>query len=92
MNIQKRILDLNAARESAGRELQLEINAAQGKFQEQLLAVVAQFGRDEGFTLIFEKGLVVWASETIDVTTSIVDRFNAMVPAAAPAEGGSDGQ
>lgn len=85
--IQKKILDLNAAQEAARREMQLEINAAQGKFQEQLFAVVEQFGRDEGFALILDAGLVVWASEQIDVTTAIVDRFNTMVPA-----GGGEGQ
>lgn len=78
--IQKKILDLNAARESASRELQLEIGAAQTRFQEQLLGVVEQFGRDEGFTLIIDANLVAWRAPGIDVTTALVDRFNAVVP------------
>ena len=79
--MQRKALELSQGREGASREMQMELQEAQGKFQEQLLAVVDQFGRDEGFVVIFEKGLVAFASQSIDVTTSLVDRFNHMVPA-----------
>lgn len=82
MEIQRKILELNAVRESASRELQLEISSAQARFQEQLLGVVEQFGRDEGFTLIIDSNLTAWAAPGVDVTTALVDRFNTMVPTA----------
>ena len=88
-SIQKKILEFQGAEESANRELQLEITNAQAKFEQQILAVVEQFGRDEGFALILNIGAVAWASPTVDVTTAIVDRFNQMVqnPAASGAGG-----
>ena len=62
-------------------EFQIEVSDAQNKFQEQLIRVINQFGRDEGFTLILERNTagVAFAAEAIDVTTAIVDKFNEMV-------------
>jgi outer membrane protein len=86
---QKKGLELQQAQESARNEFQIEVSEAQNRFQEQLIRVINQFGRDEGFTLVLERstGGVAFASESIDVTTAIVDKFNEMVkaPAEAPA-------
>jgi outer membrane protein len=84
-DVQRRAIDLNQAREAAGREMQLEVNEAQNRFQAQLLSVVEKFGRDEGFGVILERSLVAYASQAVDVTTALVDRFNRAAPA-APAE------
>src|SRR5882672_9323790 len=88
-DVQKKGLELQQAQESARSEFQIEVSDAQNKFQEQLIRVINQFGRDEGFTLVLERstGGVAFASESIDVTTAIVDKFNGMVkaPADAPA-------
>jgi len=84
-DLQKAGLELNQFRETARNELQMEVQEAQERFQSQLLAVVEQFGRDEGFDLVLEKSLVAYASKAVDVTTAIVDRFNKMIPAQAAA-------
>ena len=36
-----------------------------------LFAVIQQFGRDEGFTVIVESSLVAYAHESVDVTTGL---------------------
>src|SRR5262245_819853 len=85
-DIQKKGLELQQAQEAARNEFQIEVSEAQNKFQEQLLRVINQFGRDEGFTIVLERatGGVAFAAESIDVTTAIVDKFNQMVKAPAP--------
>jgi outer membrane protein len=84
-DIQKKSLELQQGQEAARNEFQIEVSDAQNKFQEQLVRVINQFGRDEGFTLIIERstGGVVFAAEAIDVTTAIVDKFNELVKAPA---------
>lgn len=88
-DVQKKGLELQQAQEAARNEFQIEVSEAQNKFQEQLIRVINSFGRDEGFTLVLERstGGVAFAAESIDVTTAIVDKFNALVkaPADAPA-------
>jgi outer membrane protein len=82
--IQKKALELKQNSEAATREMQIEFGEAQNKFQEQLLAVIQQFGRDEGFTLILESSLIAYADNSIDVTTALVDRFDKLFAAAPP--------
>ena len=80
-DIQRKTLELQQGQEAARNEFQIEVSDAQNKFQEQLIRVINQFGRDEGFTIIIERttGGVAFASEAIDVTTAIVDKFNEVV-------------
>lgn len=89
-DVQRKGLELQQAQEAARSEFQIEVSEAQNKFQDQLIRVINQFGRDEGFTLVLERstGGVAFASESIDVTTAIVDKFNELVkppPTEAPA-------
>ncbi len=77
--IQKRALDLQQAREAARNEVQFELASAQSVFQDKLLAVVEQFGREEGFTLILDRSMAAYAASGIDVTPAIVSRFNAAI-------------
>jgi outer membrane protein len=86
-DVQKKTLELQQAQEAARSEFQIEVSEAQNKFQEQLIRVINQFGRDEGFTLVLERstGGVAFASESIDITTAIVDKFNELVKAPADA-------
>lgn len=94
-DVQKKALELQQAREAARNEMQFELGSAQSKFQDKLLAVVEQFGKDEGFTLILDRSMAAYATSGIDVTTTIVDRFNAATktepkpPSSPPAK--SDG-
>ena len=69
-----------AAKELATRQLQLEISAAEARFNDQLNAAVAEFGRNEGFALILDTGTVAWAASAIDVTTAVIDQFDRMFP------------
>lgn len=77
--IQRRALDLQQAREAARNEIQFELASAQNKFQDKLLAVVEEFGREEGFTLILDRSMAAYAAASIDVTAPIVRRFNAAI-------------
>ena len=54
-DVQKKGLELQQAQEAARNEFQIEVSEAQNKFQEQLIRVINQFGRDEGFTLVLER-------------------------------------
>lgn len=81
MDIQRRLLAFEAAQEMATREMQLELSAAKGAFEEKLLIAVEQFGRDEGFQILLDRSLVAFATPAVDVTGALVERFNEMFPA-----------
>lgn len=81
---QKKSLELNSAVEAAQREDQLETTEALSKFQSQIMGVLEQFAREEGFDVILEKSLVAFSAPSVDVTSMLVERFNTLLPAAAP--------
>jgi len=90
-DIQKKQLDLQSYRDSAQKEMQIEVNEAQGKFNEQLLSVINALGKERGYTLVFAKEQVAFAADAADMTSELIERFNqetakkAAAPAAAPA-------
>ena len=81
IDIQRRLLELNNAKDLATRQLQLEVSAAEAQFNDKLRLVIAQFGRDEGFAVLFEVSTTAWASNAVDVSTAIVDLFDKLYPA-----------
>ena len=81
VDIQRKMLQLNAAQEMANAELQIEIQAVEAVFNEKLRAVIDEFGRSQSFDLILQSGAVAWAATGIDVTTAIIDQYNQMFPA-----------
>jgi len=99
-DIQKKQLDLQSFRDSAQKEMQIEVNEAQGKFNEQLLSIINTLGKERGYTLVFAKEQVAFASDAADMTSELIERFNQETakapaaaagapPAAAPAAGGA---
>ena len=86
IDIQRKLLELNAMKDMATQELQLEFAAAEARFNEKLARVVDQFARDQGFALILDATTVAWAAAAVDVTTPIVDQYNRMYPAPAAGE------
>jgi outer membrane protein len=80
LDIQKKLMDLENASNMATRELQLELNGAQQRFNELLVQGVESFGRKEGFDLLLDATLIAWANESLDVTTALIDHFDQMFP------------
>jgi len=74
--IQKKDSELQTFREGAQREMQIEVNEAQSRFQEQLFKVIHSLGKDRGYTLILERTQAVYASDGADITSEVVERFN----------------
>jgi outer membrane protein len=81
-DIQRLMLELQSFQESASRELELEYGSATNEFRDKLVATVASFGNDEGFSVILDRSQVAWAAAGIDVTSAVIDRFNSMYPVA----------
>jgi Skp family chaperone for outer membrane proteins len=81
MDIQRRTLEFSNANELASQELQLELNNAMSMFNELLLVTIDQFGRDEGFAVLFDSGVVAWSTGALDVTSALIDLVNEKFPA-----------
>jgi len=61
-----------------------EVNKKKDKIRETIIkdlqAIISKIGQEEGYTLILEKGISLFASKEIDITEKVVKRYNEMQP------------
>lgn len=81
--LQQKQIELKRLRDDASREVQAQVSDIEERFQKQVLAVIEVLGREEGFTMIFDRAALAFSSPTADVTDQIVSRLNASQASAA---------
>ena len=87
MQIERKQLELEGMQKSASRELQIEAEQAQQQWQRAVLAAVAAYGKDKGYTVLLPTEVAAYFSPSIDVTDDLIKAIDAAKPAAAPAAG-----
>jgi outer membrane protein len=80
---QERGIALERFQADAQRELEEERERALSGIERDILAVIDQVGKEQGYTLIFNKfrsGLV-YAEDAVDISPIVIQRFDAIKPA-----------
>jgi len=85
-DIQTRAIELNRLTDDATREMKVQLNDTQNKFQQMLVATIEAYGKEKNFMLILEKGAAVYNSPAIDITQDLIQKFNGLHKAAAAPE------
>jgi len=85
-DIQNKMIELNRMNDDATREMKQQLTEVQNRFQQMLLDALQAFGKEKGYTLILNSGVIDYASPQVDVTQDLIAKFNEMhkVPAASP--------
>ena len=81
--IQDKGIALERFQADAQRELEEERERALAGIEREILGVIDQVGKEQGYTLIFNKfrsGLV-YAEEAVDISPLVIQRFDAARPA-----------
>lgn len=81
--IQDKGIALERFQADAQRELEEERERALAGIEREILGVIDQVGKEQGYTLIFNKfrsGLV-YAEEAVDISPIVIQRFDAARPA-----------
>ena len=76
--IEDKQISIRRFQDDAQRELQEAQRRELGGLEERILPIIDQIGKEQGYTLIFNKfqsGLV-YADQNIDITDSVIQRFN----------------
>jgi outer membrane protein len=84
---QEKAIAFKRFQDDAQRQLEEAQKKELEELQKRVLPVIAQIGKEKGYTLIFNKyqaGLV-YADEGVDVTDEVLKRFNTTVAMPAPA-------
>lgn len=74
--LQRKLRDIRRMAEDAGRDFEKKVRDAETDMTREIFAVIQEYGKDQGYTLIFERSLAIYASSAVDVTTEVVKRFD----------------
>ncbi|HXU13258.1 MAG TPA: OmpH family outer membrane protein [Candidatus Binatia bacterium] len=77
-DIQNRVIELNRLTDDATREMKSQLGEVQNRFAQMLSDTVEAFGKEKNYTLILNKGVIDYNAPQIDVTQSLIQKFNEM--------------
>jgi len=75
--LERRVRDVRRMAEDANRELEKRIREAEVEITREIFAVIQEYGRDQGYSVILERSNIVFAAQAVDVTAEIIKRFDA---------------
>jgi Skp family chaperone for outer membrane proteins len=77
--------ELDRLNEDATKEMKYQLSEVQGRFQEMLLKTLDAYGKEKGYALILNRGVVDFSATGIDISQDLIAKFNEMhKPTAAP--------
>lgn len=74
--MERKISDVKALKKKYDRKLQeLEVQVVK-KIRQDLIQLIQEYGKKEGYLLILENSSVVYAPKTLDITDHILQQYN----------------
>jgi outer membrane protein len=70
--------ELDRLNEDSTKEMKYQLTEVQSRFQEMLVRTLETFGREKGFTLILNRGMVDYSATGVDVSQDLIAKFNEM--------------
>ncbi len=75
--IQRKTRDTMRIADDANRDFEKRVREAEMDVTREILGVVQEYGKDQGFTMILERSMLVYAAQAVDVTTDVIKRYDA---------------
>jgi len=75
-SIQKKVRDVRRMAEDAGRDFEKRLRETEMETTREIFGVIQEYGKDQGYSLIFERNSIVYSSTAVDLTAEIVKRFD----------------
>lgn len=79
--------DLDRLNEDSTKEMKYQLGEVQSRFQEMLVRTLETFGREKGFTMILNRGVVDYSAPSVDISQDLIVKFNEMNKVQAAAAG-----
>jgi outer membrane protein len=74
--LQNKVRDIRRLAEDANRDFQKKLQEAEAKMTQDIVQVVNEYGKDQGYTIILERSMLPYASTAADITNDIIKRFD----------------
>ncbi|HSB73101.1 MAG TPA: OmpH family outer membrane protein [Candidatus Methylomirabilis sp.] len=78
--LQRRVRDIRRLAEDANRDFEKRLGETEGEMTREIVKVVQEYGKDQGYTLILERSMLPFVASTADVTSEVMKRFDGKQP------------
>jgi outer membrane protein len=75
--LQRKVREVRRMVEDANRDFEKRVREAEVDLTREIFGVIQEYGKDQGFTLIVERGTVVFHTAPADITSEIIKRYDA---------------
>ena len=75
-DLQKRVVNYQRNARDMQEELDGKQREAQDAILKDLMGVITEVGKNEKFTLILEKGQLLYSDQAVDITGKVIDLYN----------------
>ncbi|HEV8199197.1 MAG TPA: OmpH family outer membrane protein [Candidatus Polarisedimenticolia bacterium] len=77
--------ELERLNEDATKEMKYQLGETQSRFQEMIMKTLDAYGKEKGYALILNRGVVDYSANGIDISQDLIAKFNEMhKPTAVP--------
>jgi len=74
--IQRKTRDVVRVGEDANRDFEKRVREAEVEIGREIVGVVQEYGKDQGYTVILERGMVVFGAPAVDITAEVIKRYD----------------
>jgi len=74
--LQRRVRDIRRLAEDANRDFEKRLGETEAEMTREIVKVVQEFGKDQGYTLILERSTLPYAAPPADITPEVIKRFD----------------
>ena len=77
---QRRVTEMQRQVQERSRQLEQSFNNARGEIGKVLVAIVTEMANERNFTLVLDRGQVVYGSDKLDITDEVLKRLDQRLP------------
>jgi len=75
--LQRKRRDAIRIAEDANRDFDKRVRETEMDITREIVAVVQEYGKDQGYSMILEHGMVVFGAPAVDITGEVIKRYDA---------------
>ena len=76
-SIERRVRDARRVAEDANRDFEKKVREAEMETTREIFAVIQEYGKDQGFSVILERSSLIFSAASVDVTSEVIKRYDA---------------
>jgi len=74
--LERRLRDARRVAEDANRDFEKRVREAEMETTREIFAVIQDYGKDQGYSLILERSSIVFSATAVDVTAEVIKRYD----------------